>query len=61
MHQRMHHLDIVNKSYKESVFLVDVLELFLQEYVHIDLANAHNVKIPSSGSFRHLHIWMSLP
>jgi len=48
MHQRMHHLDTICKSYEGSKFLIDVLKLFFESVLKVALL----------GTW---HIWMSLP
>jgi len=36
-------------------------KFFQQQWVHIDVGDVHDEIIHSSGVFRHLSHWMSLP
>ena len=41
-------------------FLVDILKLFLQQHIHIDVGDVHSENIFPNGAFRHLiHIGVS--
>jgi len=56
MHPKIRHFDLVCKSYKESVFLVHILKLLLDQMVYILFINMYLL-----SKLFGWHFWVSLP